>query len=99
MRQIEPEQLTKTPVPLRDVERLVLTPSIALEEIALAHAHELPRAMRVLLSSVGGSGAGVAGLLSYLLFEPGYCGALIELGYQDAQKKAADIDAFFADAR
>ena len=31
---------------------------------------------------------------SYLLFEPSYVNAMIDLGYQDAMKQAAEIKAF-----
>jgi NTE family protein len=69
---------------------------VVLEEIALAHVAELPRTMRILLGAVGGTHAGGAALLSYLLFAPGFCKALIELGYADAQAKRAEIDALLA---
>ena len=96
--QIPPETLARSPVPLRDVGLTVITPSVALEELALQHVAELPRALRMLLASVGGTGEGGAGLLSYLLFEPGYCRALIRLGYADAQVKKDEIDALLAGA-
>ncbi|MEP7183276.1 MAG: patatin-like phospholipase family protein [Betaproteobacteria bacterium] len=98
VRQIPADRLAASPVPLRDVAMTVVTPSVALEEVALAHVAELPGAIRVLLSSVGGTGEGGAGLLSYLLFEPGYCRALIQLGYADAQSKRDEIDALLAGA-
>lgn len=98
VRQISPDVLAQSPVPLRDVALTVVTPSVALEDLALDHVAELPRALRLLLASVGGTGEGGSGLLSYLLFEPGYCRALIELGYADAQTKQPEIDALLAGA-
>ena len=40
------------------------------------------------------SHASGAGVLSYLLFEPGYCNELIELGYQDAMAQKARLIEF-----
>jgi NTE family protein len=94
VRQIDPGQLERSPVPLRDVALMVVAPAVAPEDLALQHAAELPRAMRLMLGGMGGQGRRGAGLLSYLLFEPGYCRALIDLGYRDAQQKGAWIDAF-----
>jgi NTE family protein len=96
VRQIEPSALARSPVPLRDVGLLVLTPSAAPENLALVHLEEMPRALRLLLRGVGGRGSGGAGLFSYLLFEPGFCGALVEMGLQDGRARAAEIDAFLA---
>jgi NTE family protein len=96
VRQIPPERLAASPVPLRDVGLCIVTPSVVLEEIALAHVAELPRTLRILLGAVGGTHAGGAAFLSYLLFAPGFCKALIELGYSDAQEKRAEIDALLA---
>jgi NTE family protein len=98
VRQIDPAVLARSPVPLRDVGLLVLTPSAALEDVAMRHVEELPRALRMLLRAVGGHGKGGAGLLSYLLFEPGFCGELWELGLRDARGRAAEIDGFLSAA-
>jgi len=95
VRQIPPERLASSPMPLRDVALLVLTPSVPLETLALDYKHRLPRNLRLLLGGVGG-GAGGAGLLSYLLFEAEYCSALIDLGYRDAQSMRAELAAFLA---
>ncbi len=93
VRQIPPERLASSPMPLRDVALLVLTPSVPLETLALDYQDRLPRSLRLLLGRVG---VGGAGLLSYLLFEAEYCSALIELGYRDAQSKQAELVAFLA---
>jgi NTE family protein len=94
VRQIAPDQLDRSPVPLRDVGLMVIAPRVALEDLALRHARELPPGLRLMLGGLGGHGKGGAGLLSYLLFEPGYCGALVELGHRGGQARSAEIDEF-----
>ncbi|MGQ7956747.1 patatin-like phospholipase family protein [Pseudomonas sp. SP16.1] len=79
---------------LNPVEVLVIAPSRPLDQIAARHQRELPRALRLFLRGPGATKAGGAGVLSYLLFEPGYCSELIELGYQDAMARQADLLAF-----
>ncbi len=96
VRQIPLDRLSSSPVPLRDVELCTVTPSIVLEDIALNHVDELPRTIRSLLRGVGGTHPGGAGLLSYLLFAPGFCNALISLGRADATAKRAEIEALLA---
>ena len=96
VRQIPLDKLAASPVPLRDVALSTITPSIALEDIALDHVDELPRTIRTLLRGVGGTHPGGAGLLSYLLFAPGFCKALIALGHVDANTKRAEIEALLA---
>jgi NTE family protein len=46
------------------------------------------------LRGPGAKIAGGAGVLSYLLFESGYCNELIELGYQDAMAKKTELVRF-----
>jgi NTE family protein len=96
VRQIPSERLASSPMPLRDVMLLVLTPSVPLETLALDHKDRLPRGLRLLLGRVGGTGSGGAGLLSYLLFDAEFCSALIDLGYRDAQAKGEELGAFLA---
>ena len=96
VRQIPLERLAASPVPLRDVALCTVTPSVALEDIALDYVDELPRTIRTLLRGVGGTHPGGAGLLSYLLFAPGFCKTLIALGHADANTKRAEIDALMA---
>ena len=82
-------------IKLRPVEVLDIRPSVSLAAIASRCEGELPRAMRFFLSGTGASGAkGESVILSYLLFERGYCRALMQLGYQDAMRREAQLRRF-----
>ena len=96
VRQIDPLRLASSPMPLRDIAMLVLTPSVALENLAHDYRDGLPLSLRFALRGIGGTRAGGEGLLSYLLFDSGFCSALIELGYRDAQAKRAELEKLLA---
>ncbi len=92
-RLVPTEQRSRT-YGLTPVEVLVISPSQPLDVIAARHRREMPAALRLFLRGPGATRDGGGGVLSYLLFEPGYCSELIELGYQDAIAKKAQIQAF-----
>ncbi|NBA95912.1 patatin-like phospholipase family protein [Pseudomonas sp. R5(2019)] len=75
------------PLGIAPVEVLVIAPSQPLDEIAARHRSELPAALRLFLRGPGATKTSGAGVLSYLLFEAGYCSELIELGRRDALAK------------
>lgn len=84
---------------LRPVRSLVITPSKSLDDIALIHLKQMPRAARTLfrvlgVSSRSGPDTGGA-LISYLLFEAHYTQELIRLGRADSFDRIDDIKAFF----
>jgi NTE family protein len=81
---------------IKPVEVLTINPSQSLDRIAARHRMELPRSLRFFLRGPGATRASGAGVLSYLLFEPGYCNELIELGYQDAMARKQDLCRFLA---
>ncbi|HET7921246.1 MAG TPA: patatin-like phospholipase family protein [Gammaproteobacteria bacterium] len=80
--------------PLKVIETLVVVPSEDIRDIAQRHKREFPRSVRLLLRGVGGLRRSGSQLLSYLLFESGYCRELIELGYRDAMAQADKLRGF-----
>ena len=79
---------------LAPVEVLIIAPSQPIDEIAARHRHELPSALRMFLRGPGATKTSGAGVLSYLLFESGYCRELIELGRRDAMAKREVLSRF-----
>ena len=94
MSRLVPSGLHPRGLGLKPVDVLVISPSQPLDQIAARHRHEMPKSMRFFLRGPGATRASGAGVLSYLLFEPGYCSELIELGYQDAMARKADLCRF-----
>ncbi|HXH03584.1 MAG TPA: patatin-like phospholipase family protein [Candidatus Competibacteraceae bacterium] len=82
---IDPEH--RDEVALRPVELEWLFPSQDVRLLAEPYVHELPRSVRWLLKRLGALNRGGRPLINYLLFEAGFCRALIELGYHDAQRR------------
>ncbi len=86
-------------MPYRPVDILAISPTQSLDELAQAHVGELPAATSNALAGLGALGAkgspGGAALASYLLFEPGFVNALIDLGRRDACARQAELLAFF----
>lgn len=82
-------------MPYRPIKVLAISPSQSLDALAQAHVHELPRPTRGALEGLGALRGGGAALASYLLFEPGFIQALMQLGEQDAYARKADILSFF----
>jgi len=93
---VEPEQLRRMGLTLHHVDVLVLTPSEPLDVIAVKHVRNLPWSIRFLMRSVGAMRRGGANLASYLLFEPGYCNELMDLGFKDTMQRREEVAAFVA---
>ncbi|NYT38493.1 patatin-like phospholipase family protein [Allopusillimonas soli] len=88
---------------LRPVSIFVMTPSRSLDELALAHIEQLPRAARTLFRVLGvssSSGPTTGGaLISYLLFESGFTQELIRLGRADSMSRVEEVKAFFKETQ
>jgi NTE family protein len=79
---------------LRRIDAMLIVPRDDFGDIAARHAREVPRALRVLLRTMGAYNPGGRKLLSYLLFESGYTRELIRIGYRDAMERRDAIAAF-----
>ncbi|RTZ40726.1 patatin-like phospholipase family protein [Candidimonas sp. SYP-B2681] len=84
---------------LRPVSTFSITPSRSLDEMALVHLKNVPRAARALFRVIGvssNSGQATGGaLISYLLFEASYTQELIRLGRSDSLSRIEEVKAFF----
>jgi len=92
--QADPER-TSTTENLRPIDCMVLSPSADIRFIARDCVKELPRALRLVLRSIG-VGPNSPNLLSYLLFEPAYTRRLIRLGYSDTMDQRSKVSDFLS---
>ena len=88
------ERLGETGLALRAIDLLVIEPSERLDHLAAKHLENLAWPLRRLLSGIGVSKGGDGAFASYLLFEPSYIRALIDLGYRDAMVRREELAAF-----
>jgi NTE family protein len=84
-------------VTLREVEVKVISPSADIGQMASEHAHELPLSIKTLLRGIGAYSTTDSNFMSYLLFEKGYCNALIDLGYKDTMREKESVLHFLRD--
>jgi len=84
-------------VNLRHVDAMVIVPSQPIDRLAERYRANLPWTIRFLLRGVGAMRRSGANLVSYLLFDKGFCSALIDLGYQDAMNRKHEILAFLSE--
>jgi NTE family protein len=81
---------------LNHVDAFVLSPSRDLGTLALQFVDSLPGAVRAVLRGFGSTQGTGANLTSYLLFDRGFCRALLDLGYTDAMARRDELEAFLA---
>ncbi len=84
---------------LKPLDLLSITPSRRLDALAEPFIRNLPRTTRSALRVLGATGPRGVGLASYLLFDPAYTQALIELGRQDGLDRSGEIIRFFSHVR
>ena len=84
-----PEELRQQ-TRLINIDSLVIKPSKDLRHVTQEHVRDIPFSVQVLLRTLGGWGRDWR-MASYLLFESAYCGALIDLGYEDGMNASQDI--------
>ncbi len=84
----------------RQIDTLMMAPSIDPNEIAARHIDAMPKGLRALLRVIGGRPE-ISGhqLASYLAFEAPYTRELIELGYRDAMQARTALTAFMSGER
>lgn len=78
---------------LKEIDLLVLQPSEDLGAYAASQFGRLPDPIQYLIGGLG-SRHEASELVSYLLFEPAFCGYLVELGRRDALSRRDEIEAF-----
>jgi NTE family protein len=91
---LPPARLAQNRLQLHHVDALVLAPSIDLGALSLRYADRLPAGVRALLRGFGSTRGSGANLLSYLLFDEGFCRALLRQGYHDTLARRDEIVPF-----
>jgi NTE family protein len=84
---------------LRQINLLMLRPSIDLGQLANEYEPDLPRAFRFLTRGLGTRETRSNDMLSLVMFQSDYVRRLIELGEADAVARMADIRQFLGDRR
>jgi NTE family protein len=82
---------------LRPIRLMKVRPSEDLAMLAAKFEPRLPRAFRFMIRGLGTREQRSPDVLSMLMFQPDYLGHLIDLGERDAERMAAELEAFFED--
>lgn len=79
---------------LHSVDLLILSPSRDLDALVPRHLPTMPGSVRFLLRALGANSPAGQPLITYLMFEAGYCQELLELGFHDGYRRRHEIAAF-----
>ncbi len=82
----------------RVVDLLVVRPSVDLARIAAAYERRLPRAFRFVTRGLGTKETSTPNLLSFLMFQPDYVRALMQIGAADVAARRGEIAALLGSA-
>jgi len=88
------QTIMENDIPLRNVDTLLVSPSEDIGKLAAPYAGDMPTSIRMLLKGIGAMRTEGSSLMSYLLFEKGYCRDLIDLGFEDTIAKKDKIKDF-----
>lgn len=81
---------------LRQVDLLVLRPSVDLGRLANEYEARLPRAFRFMTRGLGTRETKSNDLLSLVMFQSDYLTRLVELGERDAESRMGEFERFFS---
>jgi len=79
---------------MRPLETFLITPSVDLSELARKHQKDLPYLIQYFVNGLGRDALSCSDLMSYLLFTPKYTRELIDIGYNDANRRIEEIEDF-----
>ncbi len=81
---------------MREIDLLVLRPSIDLGRLASEYETEIPGSLRWILRGLGSKETSGSDFLSMLMFEPDYLTRLLEIGEADGEARMPEIEALLA---
>lgn len=79
---------------MRSLSALILSPSVDLSQLAAQYQRDMPYLVTYFVNGLARDAASCSDLMSYLLFTPRYTKALIDIGYNDANKRIDEIEDF-----
>ena len=79
---------------MRPLETFLITPSVDLSQLAAQHQKDMPYLIQYFVNGLGRDASSCSDLMSYLLFTPKYTRALIDIGYNDADRRIDEIENF-----